>query len=115
MTGFGMAEILSGIGLAQVLTGIALAACVLLMLRLFLPARARSALDAAGRRLMARLRRRPAPKRALTEREAARLAEEAIRRAREGREKEKETSAKESGKWDGNVFRLRSKKPRKPH
>jgi uncharacterized membrane protein YqiK len=103
------------IGMAEILSGIGLALCLFLMLRLVLPARARSALDAAGRRLMARLRRRPAPKRALTEREAARLAEEAIRRAREGREKEKETSAKESGKWDGNVFRLRSKKPRKPH
>jgi uncharacterized membrane protein YqiK len=104
MTSIGMAEILSGIGLAL---------CVFLMLRLMLPARARNALDAVGRRLMARLRRRPAPKRALTEREAARMAEEAIRRAREGREKE--ATAKDSGKWDGNVFRLRSKKPRKPH
>lgn len=104
MTGFGMAEILSAIGLVL---------CLFLMLRLVLPARSRAALDAAGQRLMARLRRRPPPpRRALTEREAARMAEEAIRRAREGREKQ---DTKESGKWDGNVFRLRSKRPRKPH
>jgi hypothetical protein len=104
MTHIGMAEILSGIGLAL---------CLFLMLRLVLPARSRAGLDALGRRLVARLRRRPSPpRRGLTEREAARMAEEAIRRAREGREKE---ASKASGKWDGNVFRLRSKRPRKPH
>lgn len=102
-----------GVVLGEVLAGLGLALCLFFMLRLLLPARRRAAIDAFGRRLLAWLRRRPAPpRRNLTEREAARLAEEAIRRAREGREKQ---DTKGSGKWDGNVFRLRSKRPRKPH
>ena len=98
----------------EVLAGLVLAVCVALLLRMVLPARWRARLDARVQGLKARLKRRrpPAePRRPMSEQEAERLAREAIRRARG-----EDGDARRSGRWDGNVFRLRGdKRPRKPH
>jgi len=96
----------------DLLAALGVAVCLVFMLRIVMPERWRWRIDAAWARLLARLKRRrpkPAPRKPLSEQEAARLAEEAIRRAREGRAKA------ESGRWEGNVFKLRGKRGRKPH
>jgi hypothetical protein len=85
-----------------------LAVCLVLLLRLLLKPAQRQRFDAAMHRAWARcrqlVRRRPRP--AMSQQDAARVAEEAIRRAREGRD----------GQWEGNVFRPRSfRRPKKPH
>ena len=94
----------------QVLAAAALAVCALLFARLLAGAQRRRRLDAALARGLAAGRRRA---RGLwrwrsSRREAARMADEAIRRARERRE--------EDGEWEGNVYRPKSfRGPRKPH
>ena len=79
----------------KTLAAIALAACLGLLLRLLLPARQRARIDAAARRLWHWRSHR---------RDAAREAEEAIRRAQR------------NVRRDGNVIRTDAfKGPRKPH
>lgn len=95
------------------LAGAVLAVCVVFMLRMALPERGRDRLDRSWRSLWRRVRerssrgrswfgRRSAPRAGVSEQEAERMAQEAIRRAREGR--------RSNGRWDGNVFRLRGDK-----
>jgi len=94
----------------QWFAALVVAVCAALLVRMFLPARRRATLDAALRRLPGRLRAR-----AMTlwhwrqwrsrREDAARLAEEAIQRARRTRADK-----------DGNVIRPEAfKGPRKPH
>jgi hypothetical protein len=86
-----------------------IAVCVLLFARLWLSPRLRAKVDSAARRSFWRVRhdvvhawRWPASRR-----KAARIADAAIRRARESRI---------DGTWDGNVYKPKSfKRPRKPH
>jgi len=84
--------------------------CVALLVRMCLPARRRAALDAAGRRALARWRAHAMAvwqwrHRRSRRDDAARLAEEAIQRARRTRADK-----------DGNVIRPEAfKGPRKPH
>jgi len=96
----------------KVMAGLVLAVCLVLLLRIFLSPRLRSRFDRSalnawhrlrhgfgrlGRRRSARTSRAPNPE------EAAKVAEEAIRRAQEG-------------SWRGNVYTPKSfRKPRKPH
>jgi hypothetical protein len=91
--------------LEKLLAALVLGACAVALLRMALAPRRRERLDAWAMRGWRRCRnlfRRPLAK-PLTPQDAARVADEAIRRAREGR-------------WDGNVFRPRSfKRPKKPH
>ena len=94
-----------------VLASLGLSVCVLLLLRMALPPRARERLDRVGRalrgrcvalyaRLIGRARRRaPGPVRP-DPKAARQLAEEAIQRARGG-------SGAPDGEWHGNVFRPR--------
>ncbi|HZE92229.1 MAG TPA: hypothetical protein VE029_11075 [Rhizobacter sp.] len=90
----------------MVLSAVTLALCVLLLLRLALGRRRRQRLDDAAYRAWWRLRRighRMLHWRA-SRKEAARAAEAAIRRARDGVQR------------DGNVYKPRSfREPRKPH
>jgi hypothetical protein len=91
--------------LEKLLAAIVLAACVVGLLRMALRQHQRARLDAWAARTWARCRNlfRRKPAKPLTQQDAARVAEEAIRRAREGH-------------WDGNVFRPRSfRRPKKPH
>lgn len=95
----------------KVVAAVALALCAALLLRLALPEAARERFDAGLRRARAALAagwsrlRHGRRRRAGDEREAARLAEEAIRRARRGTRSD-----------DGKVVRPESfKRPRKPH
>ena len=83
----------------RVFAAIVLAACAMLMLRLVIGTRRRQRFDAAARRIGSTLRRRA---RAAwhwrsSRREAAKAAEEAIRRARGA-----------DGTWDGNVYKPKS-------
>jgi hypothetical protein len=93
--------------LELLLPGIGLAVCVLLLARLAIGARRRYLLDAAARRGWARLRRalqrprRGPPRPRDIEAEAAREAEELIRRVRRDVERE------------GNVIRPRAFQPRR--
>lgn len=95
-----------------VVSGLVLALCVLLLLRLALPASRRARVDAAwrsaGRALQAfwgRAVTAPGRRRA-----AAREANDLIERARRARPDEGE------GEWEGNVYRPKSfKRPKKPH
>ena len=90
----------------KILAGAVLAVCAVMLLRLVLSSGRRARFDARLRYLAWSLRHKayrlwrwPSARR-----EAARAAEEAIRRAREG------------GQWDGNVYRPKSfKRPKKPH
>ena len=93
----------------KLLAAIALVVCVVLMIRLLVGARRRYAMDHFGRRTALRVKFwwlsvyhwRSSRK------TAARVAEEAIRRARGGNH---------NGSWDGNVYKPKSfKRPRKPH
>ncbi len=111
------------------LAALVLIACLVLLVRLMLPPARRAQLDAFGRRRWAglragslsawqglsSLRHRSSPK---ARQDAARTAEEVIRRAREGRRPpgKGNGAAKPDGEWDGNVYRPKSfKPPRKPH
>jgi hypothetical protein len=84
---------------------VVLAACLVALVRMALRPHQRARMDALGRRVWARCRalvqrgrRAPAPAP-----DPARVAEEAIRRAREGH-------------WEGNVYKPRSfRRPKKPH
>ena len=78
----------------RVLAAIALAVCVLLLVRLMLGTRRRMRVDAALRRGM--LATRGAFASIRHRREAARVADEAIKRARN------------RGEWDGNVYTPKS-------
>jgi hypothetical protein len=81
-----------------------LVVCLVVGLRMLLGASRRQRLDAAWTRLIGRLQGRRPPSRPMRADEAARAAEDAIRRAREG------------GHWEGNVFKPRSfRRPKKPH
>jgi uncharacterized protein HemY len=81
-----------------------LAVCVVLLVHMALGARRQRAVEMALRRSFAAVRR--AARRAMhwrsTRRQAARAAEEAIRRASDGQ-------------WDGNVYKPKFRPPRKPH
>ncbi|MEW6706486.1 MAG: hypothetical protein AB1430_16690 [Pseudomonadota bacterium] len=83
-----------------------LLACLGALARMALKPRQQQRLDAALQRAWQRVRgvfrrRREPPARPLTQQDAAKAAEEAIRRAREGQ-------------WEGNVFRPRSfRRPKK--
>jgi hypothetical protein len=80
--------------LERILAALVLVACALLLVRLMLGPRRRARLDAGLRSFAYATRRRATALRRWrsTRREAARVADEAIRRAR-GR-----------GEWDGNVY-----------
>jgi len=83
-----------------------LVVCLVLMVRLLVRARSRQRFDAALRHAAFSIRRRAylIYHWRSARRSAERLAEETIRRARE------------SGSWEGNVYRPKSfKGPRKPH
>jgi hypothetical protein len=85
---------------------VVLVVCLVLMGRLLLGPRRRQRFDAAVRRAGFTIRRRAflLYHWRASRRSAERVAEETIRRAREG------------GSWDGNVYRPKSfKGPRKPH
>jgi hypothetical protein len=110
------------------LAALVLIACLVLLVRLMLPPAQRARLDAFGRRRWGGVRagsvsawhglrswRHRTPK---ARQDAARTAEEVIRRAREGRRPpgKGNGAAKPDGEWDGNVYRPKSfKPPRKPH
>ena len=89
----------------KVLAGLVVAACLVLLLRLCLSARLRHRLDRSAvgawhgtRQALRRIRYWRTSRQ-----EAARVAEEAIRRAQDG-------------SWHGNVYTPKSfRKPRKPH
>ena len=89
----------------------------LLLARLFLGERRRRRVDAVALHGLAAWRRRAAALwrwRAMR-REAARVAEEAIRRARE-RGRRGNGGDEDEGEWDGNVYKPKSfRGPRKPH
>ncbi|MCR5865749.1 MAG: hypothetical protein ACK4PH_29305 [Aquincola tertiaricarbonis] len=101
----------------QVLAGAVLAVCIALLLRMVIGARLRYRIDAAAQAAWQRLRRgragtRPTPPvRGADAKEAARVAEEAIRRAAR------------RGRWEGNVYKPDAFRPpaddktdrRKPH
>lgn len=103
--------------LTQVLAGAVLAVCIALLLRMVVGARLRFRIDTAVQGAWQRLRRRrtgakPAPPvRGADAKEAARVAEEAIRRAAR------------RGRWEGNVYKPDAFRPpaddktdrRKPH
>lgn len=103
----------------KLLPAIVAAICLIALIRLFLSAALRRRFDqalqrlwgrcqAATRRLVQRLRHRP-----MSKKEAARLAQDAIERARRNQRRD---AGKAHGKWDGNVYRPKSfKGPRKPH
>ena len=85
---------------------VVLAVCIVMLLRVMIGERRRHRVDTIALRLWYDCRR--AVLRAWnwwpSRRQAARVADEAIRRARS------------EGEWDGNVYRPRSfRKPRKPH
>ncbi|NRF68110.1 hypothetical protein HLB44_14045 [Aquincola sp. S2] len=114
------------------LAALVLIACLVMLVRMALPERQQDRLDAFGRRCWAVLRyrslslwhtlrafgRRSSPK---ARQDAARTAEDLIRRAREGKRTGKgkgngNDADKVDGEWDGNVYRPKSfKPPRKPH
>jgi hypothetical protein len=90
----------------KILAGIVLAACAVMLVRLMLGERRRYRFDAAMRRAYAACRRSvmSIPRWRAKKRDAARAAEEAIKRAREATER------------DGNVYKPKSfRGPRKPH
>lgn len=93
----------------KVLAAIGLLACTVLLVRMALPSRRRQAFDAWARGAWhgsQRLGRRLVAWRPSSRKQAARVAEEAIERARRAGSTER----------DGNVYRPKSfKGPRKPH
>jgi hypothetical protein len=110
----------------KLLAALVLIVCLVMLGRMMLPARQQQRFDALLRDWRDRLRglrhRRPWQRRAARQ-DAARTAEEAIRKARRaasrrpngqgGHDAEK---AEPEGEWDGNVFRPKSfKPPQKPH
>jgi hypothetical protein len=96
--------------LPTLLAGIGIVLCVLLLVRLGLGPRRQARVDAVAKRLFGRMKRAGVQgwRWPGSRRKAARMAEEAIRRARERRSGD--------GQWDGNVYKPKSfKRPRKPH
>jgi len=90
----------------RILAAIVLAACAVMLVRLFVGERRRERFDWAMRRAAQACRRLylSIVHRRATKRDAARVAEEAIKRARESTER------------DGNVYKPKSfRGPRKPH
>jgi hypothetical protein len=79
----------------RVFAAVVFAVCVVLLLRMMLGARRRARLDATLRRAWQAVRGAVVSLR--HRREAARVADEAIKRAREKR-----------GEWDGNVYKPKS-------
>ena len=93
----------------KVMAGLVLAVCLVLLVRIFLGPRLRYRLDRSATNAWHRLQRgigrltRRRRSRAPSAEDAAKAAEEAIRRAQEG-------------SWRGNVYTPKSfRKPRKPH
>ena len=103
--------------ITRVLAGIVLAVCLALLLRMVIGARLRGRIDAVVLRTWHKLRRRrqplpTRPERRADPKEAARMAQEAIRRA------------SRRGSWEGNVYKPDAFRPpaddkptdrRKPH
>ena len=105
----------------KLLAALVLVVCLVMLGRMLLPARQQQRFDAALREWRDRLRalrhRRPWQRRAARQ-DAARTAEEAIRKARRtaSRGNGHDGKAEPEGEWDGNVFRPKSfKPPQKPH
>lgn len=116
----------------MLLATVVLIACLVMLGRMLLPPRQQQRFDAAWRHALDSLRglRRNAWLRPKARQDAARTAEEAIRKARrasgaagrdgrdgrhrhDGRDGDR---AEADGEWDGNVYRPKSfKPPRKPH
>lgn len=99
--------------IGRLFAGLVVVACVVMLVRLFLPTRRRQRFDGATRRGWARLRRSAAGLRRSTRRlwtwrssrrRAEQVAEEAIRRARG-----------DAVARDGNVYKPKFRGPRKPH
>jgi hypothetical protein len=82
----------------KLFAAVALAVCIVLMVRLLLGVRLRLRFDAAARRSWQRVKgwTLTAYHWRSSRKDAARVAEEAIRRAREG------------GRWEGNVYKPKS-------
>ena len=98
----------------QALAGVAFVVCALLFARLFLAERRRRRVDAVVLHGLAAWRRRATAlwRWRAARREAARVAEEAIRRAR----RHGNGGDEDDGSWDGNVYKPKSfRGPRKPH
>jgi hypothetical protein len=101
----------------QGFAAVAFVVCALLFARLLLGERRRRRVDAAVLHGLAAWRRRAAAlwRWRAARREAARVAEEAIRRARE-RGRRGNGGDEDDGEWDGNVYKPKSfRGPRKPH
>jgi hypothetical protein len=115
----------------KLLAALVLIVCLVLLGRMMLPERQQQRFDALLRdwrdRLSALRHRRPWQRRA-SRQDAARTAEEAIRKARRAASRpngvngshagQRHDAAKPEpdGEWDGNVFRPKSfKPPQKPH
>lgn len=111
------------LALDKLLPAVVAAICLVALVRLFLSAALRRRFDSAlqriwrrsagavqrtVRRVVQRVRHRP-----MSKKEAARLAQDAIERARR---KQRRDAGQADGQWDGNVYRPKSfKGPRKPH
>jgi hypothetical protein len=103
----------------KLLAALVLIVCLVMLGRMMLPARQQQRFDA---RLRSLRNRRPWQRRAARQ-DAARTAEEAIRKARRAASRRPNghgghdaDKAEPEGEWDGNVFRPKSfKPPQKPH
>ena len=86
----------------RVFAALAIAVCAVLLLRLVIGEKRRWRLDSAFWRHWRTLRRsvRTARRWPTARRDAAKVAQEAIRRARE--------AAREGGEWEGNVYKPKS-------
>ena len=107
----------------KLLAALVLIVCLVMLGRMLLPPRRQQRFDAALREWRDRLRnlarRRPGQRHA-SRQDAARTAEEAIRKARRTASRRPNGHAGDKdepeGEWDGNVFRPKSfKPPQKPH
>jgi hypothetical protein len=101
----------------QGFAAVAFVVCALLFARLLLGERRRRRVDAVVLHGLAAWRRRATAlwRWRAARREAARVAEEAIRRARE-RGRRGNGGDEDDGEWDGNVYKPKSfRGPRKPH
>ena len=101
----------------QTFAAVAFVVCALLFARLLVGERRRQRLDAAVLRRFAAWRHRAVAlwRWRAARSEARRVADEAIRRARE-RGKRGNGGDEDEGEWDGNVYKPKSfRGPRKPH
>lgn len=97
----------------KILPAIVATVCLVALVRLCLGAQRRRQFDQAMRRTWAALKALPqrARNRPMSKKEAAKLAQDAIDRARRN-----QRNGVDDGSWDGNVYRPKSfKGPRKPH